>query len=154
MYHIFPMSHLSFFCVLAIVYLHCAAMNIGVHVSFQIMFVFFSGYMPRSRIVGSCGSYIFSFFKECPPYWYIGCANLHSHISKNVWGYSFLHTFCRFFFMFTPTAYGNSWAGDWIWGTAVNYTTATLTAHTLTHCAWPGIEPTPLWQPEMLQQDS
>ena len=42
-----------------------AAMNIGVHVSFQIR-VFFR-YMPRSGIAASYGSSIFSFFKE-PPY--------------------------------------------------------------------------------------
>ena len=36
-----------------------AAMNIGVHVSSQIMV--FSGYMPRSGISGSCGNSIFSF---------------------------------------------------------------------------------------------
>ena len=34
-------------------------MNIGVHVSFQIMF--FSGYMPSNEIAGSYGSSIFSF---------------------------------------------------------------------------------------------
>ena len=68
MYRIFfiPSSvdrHLGCFHVLAIVNL--AAVNIGVHVSFQIMV--FSGYMPRSGIAGSYGSCIFSFFKE-PPY--------------------------------------------------------------------------------------
>ena len=37
-------------------------MNIGVHVSSQInVFIFFS-YIPRSRIAGSYGSSIFSFF--------------------------------------------------------------------------------------------
>ena len=36
-----------------------AAMNIGMHVSFQTMFFF--RYMPRSGIAGSCGNSIFSF---------------------------------------------------------------------------------------------
>ena len=45
-------GHAACFCVLAIV--NSAAMNIGVHVSFQIRV--FSGYMPRSGIVGSCGN--------------------------------------------------------------------------------------------------
>ena len=68
MYHIFFIhssvdGHLGGLHVLAIV--NSAAMNIGVHVSFQIMI--FSGYMPRSGIAVSYGSSIFSFFKE-PPY--------------------------------------------------------------------------------------
>jgi len=53
--------------VLAI--LNSAAGNIGVHLSFRIMI--FSGYMPRSGIAGSYGSFIFSSFKEplyCSPY--------------------------------------------------------------------------------------
>ena len=50
--------HLGCFHVMAVI-INSAAMNIGVHVSFWIMF--FSGYMPRSRIAGSCGSSIFSF---------------------------------------------------------------------------------------------
>ena len=67
MYHTFFIhssvdGHLGCFHVLAIV--KSAAMNIGVHVSFRIMV--FSGYMPRSGIAGSHGSY-FKFFKE-PPY--------------------------------------------------------------------------------------
>ena len=37
-----------------------AAMNIGVHESFQIMI--FSGYVPRSEIAGSYGSSIFNLF--------------------------------------------------------------------------------------------
>ena len=53
-YHIFFMhssvsGHLGCSHVLAIV--NSAAMNIGVHVSFQI--IVFSEYMPRSRIAGS-----------------------------------------------------------------------------------------------------
>ena len=54
MYHIFTHSsvdgHLGGFHVLAIV--NSAAVNIGVHVLFQIMF-FFTEYMPRSGIAGS-----------------------------------------------------------------------------------------------------
>ena len=57
MHHIFfihssVVGHLGCFHVLAIV--NSAAVNIGVHVFFQTMF--FSGYMPRSGIVGSYGS--------------------------------------------------------------------------------------------------
>ena len=65
MYHIFFIyssvdGHLACLHVLAIV--SSATTNIGVHVSFWIMF--FSEYMPRSRIAGSYGSSIFFFFKE------------------------------------------------------------------------------------------
>ena len=51
-------GHLVCFHVLAIV--NSAAMNIGVHVSFQIMV--FSGYVPRSGPAGSYGGSIFSCF--------------------------------------------------------------------------------------------
>ena len=52
-------GHLGFFHVLAIV--NSVAMNIGMHVSFQITIFVFSGYMPRSGIAGSYGSSVFSF---------------------------------------------------------------------------------------------
>ena len=72
MYNIFIHSsvdgHLGHFHVLAIV--NSAAVTAGAHVSFGIMV--FSGYMPRSGIVGSYGSSIFRFLKQPPyysPYW-------------------------------------------------------------------------------------
>ena len=56
--HSFVDGHLSCFHVLAI--LNGAAVNIWVHVSFQIRI--FSGYMPRSGIAGSYGDFKFLVF--------------------------------------------------------------------------------------------
>ena len=57
--HLSVDGHLGCFHVLAVV--HSAVMNIGVHVSFSIMF--FSGYMPSNGIVWSYGSFSLSFLK-------------------------------------------------------------------------------------------
>ena len=60
--HLSVDGHLGCFHVLAIV--NSAAMNNGAHESFSTLVS--SGYMSRSRIAGSYGGFIPSYFKESP----------------------------------------------------------------------------------------
>ena len=88
-------EHLGCFHVLAIV--NSAAMNIGVHVSFQI--IVFPRYMPRSGIAGWYGNSIFSFLRNLHTIFHSGCNVIPTN---SVEEFPFLHTlssicFCGLF---------------------------------------------------------
>ena len=98
---------LGCFHILAII--NSVVMTTGVHVSFPV--VVFSGYMPRSGIAESYGSFIPSFLRDLHTVLHSGCINLDStNIAR---GFPFLHTlssiYCLWFFLMIAILTGVRW---------------------------------------------
>ena len=70
-----------------------------------------------------------------------------SEMSTTIPPKHFSYIFFFFIFMAIPTAYGSSWARDWIWAPADTWTTAAAMLDSLTYYTGLGIEPMALQQP-------